>query len=176
MISTAVGYQEEIGPGDLILIRVQPGGSFPQDGTCDLGERCTSGDRWRPLGTARLRWRVDQTWTRHTSLVGAAALRVADLAWQGDPRRLPPTSEPHPGDRLVRGSPGGVWARTSPCIGGLSVASGMVIPQRCTCSNRTEDGGGLADMAVQIPSLSGTFTGCVSTCGAKDSSSALRSS
>jgi hypothetical protein len=92
---------------------------------------------------------------RARPLAGAAALRVADLAWQGDPRRLPPTSEPHPGDRLVRGSPGGVWARTSPCIGGLSVASGMVIPQRCTCSNRTEDGGWLADMAVQISSLSG---------------------
>jgi hypothetical protein len=35
------------------------------------------------------------------------------------------------------------------------VASGMVIPQRCTYSNRTEDGGWLADMAVQISSLSG---------------------
>jgi hypothetical protein len=61
--------------------------------------------RWRPLGTARLRWHVDQTWTRHARSRGAVALRVADLAWQGDPRRLPPTSEPRPGDRLVWGEP-----------------------------------------------------------------------
>jgi hypothetical protein len=54
--------------GDLILIRVLPTGSFPQDGTCDLGERCTAGDRWRPLRTARLRWHVDQTWTRRAPL------------------------------------------------------------------------------------------------------------
>jgi hypothetical protein len=33
---------------------------------------------------------------------GAAALRVADLGWQGRPRRLPPSSEPRLGDRLVR--------------------------------------------------------------------------
>src|SRR4030095_14503479 len=48
---------------DLILIRVLPTGSFPQDGICDLGERCTAGNRWRPLRTARPRWHVDQTWT-----------------------------------------------------------------------------------------------------------------
>jgi hypothetical protein len=48
---------------------------------------------------------VDQTWNRHARSRGAVALRVADLAWQGDPRRLPPTSEPRPGDRLVWGEP-----------------------------------------------------------------------
>jgi hypothetical protein len=39
---------------------------------------------------------------------------LAALGWQGDPRRLPPTREPRLGDRLVRGSPGGVWARDIP--------------------------------------------------------------
>jgi hypothetical protein len=33
-----------------------------------------------PLATAGFRWHVAQTWTKHASLVGAAALRVADLA------------------------------------------------------------------------------------------------
>ena len=51
---------------DLILIRVLPPGLFPQDRVCDLRERPTAGDRWRPLRTARFRWRVDQTWTRTT--------------------------------------------------------------------------------------------------------------
>jgi hypothetical protein len=51
------------------------------------------------------------------------------LAGKGDPRRLPPTSEPRLGDRLVRGSPGGVWARDIPCIDGLSLVTGMVVPQ-----------------------------------------------
>jgi hypothetical protein len=45
---------------------------------------------------------------------GAAALRIADLGWQGRPRRLPPPSEPRHDNRLVRGSPGGVWARDIP--------------------------------------------------------------
>jgi hypothetical protein len=43
--------------GDLILIRVLPTGSFPQDDTCDLGERCTAGDRYEPLGS-------DGMWTK----------------------------------------------------------------------------------------------------------------
>ncbi len=47
-------------------------------------------------------------------LAGAAALRVADLGWQGRPPPAAPTSEPRLGDRLVRGSPGGVWARDIP--------------------------------------------------------------
>jgi hypothetical protein len=62
---------------------------------------------------------VDQA----SSLAGAAALRVADLGRQGDPRRLPPTSEPRPGNRLVRGSPGGVWARDIPYLDGLSLVT-----------------------------------------------------
>jgi hypothetical protein len=72
---------------------------------------------WRPLETARNRSapmaggpNVDQV----RSPAGAAALRIADLGWQGRPPPTAPTSEPRPGDRLVRGSPGGVWARDIP--------------------------------------------------------------
>src|SRR4029450_5368807 len=51
------------GPGwtctsGLILIRDLHAGLFPQDGTCDLGERCTAGDRCEPLSS-------DGMWTRH---------------------------------------------------------------------------------------------------------------
>jgi hypothetical protein len=61
-----------------------------------------------PLETARNRsapMACGPNVDRARPLAGAAALRVADLAWQGDPRRLPPTSEPRPGDRLVWGEP-----------------------------------------------------------------------
>jgi hypothetical protein len=73
-------------------------------------------------------------------LVGTAALRIADLAEArqtpaGCPRQASPA-----GNRLVRGSPGGVWAKAIPYIGGLSLVS-EVIPQRLTCSNPTHDGG-----------------------------------
>jgi hypothetical protein len=52
--------------------------------------RNPAGDRWEPLGSDG----VAQTWTRHVPLVGAAALRLADLGWQGDPRRLPRQASP----------------------------------------------------------------------------------
>jgi len=45
------------GAGDLILIRVLHPGLFPQDRTWDLGERCTAGDRYEPLGS-------DGMWTK----------------------------------------------------------------------------------------------------------------
>jgi hypothetical protein len=96
--------------------------------------------RRRPLETARngsapmaCGPNVDQA----RPLAGAAALRIADLAWQGDPRRLPPTSGPAWAIALLGGALAGSGPGTSPYVGGLSVASGMVIPQRCTCSNRT---------------------------------------
>jgi site-specific recombinase XerD len=58
----ATGYER-----DRILIRVLPQGLFPQDRACNLRERPTAGDRWRPLRTARVRWHVDQTWTADRS-------------------------------------------------------------------------------------------------------------
>jgi hypothetical protein len=53
-------------------------------------------------------------WTRHTRSRGQRRSAWRTLAGKVDPRRLPPTSEPRLGDRLVRGSPGGVWARDIP--------------------------------------------------------------
>ena len=45
-------------------------------------------DRWRPLRTARIRWDVDQMWTRRPAR-WAAALRLADLSELGDDHRHP---------------------------------------------------------------------------------------
>src|SRR5215204_1136995 len=90
-----------------MLIRVQPPGLFPQDGTCDLGERCTAGDtgdRYEPLGS-------DGMWTKRgpgTPARGAATLRLADLAWQGRPPPAAPTSEPRLAIALVGGALAGL--------------------------------------------------------------------
>jgi hypothetical protein len=50
--------------------------------------------------TARFRWRVDQTWTKHAPLAGVTARRVVTLPGKRDPRQLPPTSEPTRGATL----------------------------------------------------------------------------
>jgi hypothetical protein len=58
-------------------------------------------------------------------------------------RQTPPAAPDKrapPGNRLARGSPGGVWARDIPCIDGLSLVRG-VLAQRLTCSNRAHDDG-----------------------------------
>jgi hypothetical protein len=74
-------------------------------------QRCTAGDRCEPLGS-------DGVWTKRgpgmPRLWGQRRSASRTLASKGDPRRLPPTSEPRLDDRLVRGSPGGVWARDIP--------------------------------------------------------------
>jgi hypothetical protein len=60
--------------GDLILIRVLHLGSFLQDRMCDLGERCTAGDRCEPLGSDEM-WTKrgpDQTSSRLGSLTSGA--------------------------------------------------------------------------------------------------------
>jgi hypothetical protein len=72
-------------PGDLILIRVLPPSLFPQDRACDLGERPTAGHRRRPLRTARLRWRVDQTWTDRATRRAGRGVPLPGLCRQADP-------------------------------------------------------------------------------------------
>jgi hypothetical protein len=52
------------------------------------------------------------------------------LAGKGDPRRLPPTSEPRLAIALLGGALAGSGPGTSPCIDGLSLVTGMVVPQR----------------------------------------------
>jgi hypothetical protein len=76
---------------------------------------------------------VDQTWTRPARSQGQRRSAWRTLPGKADPCRLPPISEPRLGDRLVRGSPGGVWARDIPCIDGLSEVTGMVVPHRPSC-------------------------------------------
>ena len=110
------------------------------DRLCDLGERRTAGDRCEPLGS-------DGVWPRRGPGAprsrGVAALRVADLGWQGDPGRLPPTSEPAMAIALLGGALAGSGPGTSPCVDGLSLVSGKVVPQNPERSNHTEDDGWL---------------------------------
>jgi hypothetical protein len=100
--------------------------------------------RWRPLETARnprLRWHVDPTWTRHARSRGQRRSASRTLPGKETPAGCPRQASPARAIALVGGALAGSGPGTSPCIGGLSVASGMVVPQGCTCSNRTEDGG-----------------------------------
>jgi hypothetical protein len=99
-----------------LLIRVQPPGSFPQDGTCDLGERCTAGDGWRPLGTARLRWHVDQTWTRHARSRGQRRSASRTLPGKETPAGCPRQARPARAIALLGGALAGSGPGTSPYI------------------------------------------------------------
>src|SRR5918998_389422 len=68
-------------------------------------------------------------------LAGAAALRVADLGWQGRPRRLPRQASPAWAIALLGGALAGSGPGTSPYIDGLSLVTGMVVPHHAACSN-----------------------------------------
>jgi hypothetical protein len=88
---------------------------------------CATMHRWRPLRTARFRWRVDQTWTRHRSR-GQRRSASRTLARKGDPRRLPRQASPAWAIALLGGALAGSGPGTSPCIDGLSLVTGMVVP------------------------------------------------
>jgi hypothetical protein len=121
-------------PGEHPLISALYPVLGPQDRACDLRNDV-------PLVTAENRSApriVAQTWTRHVPLVGAAARRVADLGWQGRPPPAAPDKRAPPGNRLVRGSLAGSGPGTSPCIDGLSLVSGIVVPRRLACSNHAQ--------------------------------------
>jgi hypothetical protein len=62
-----------------------------------------------------------------------------DLADKGDPRRLPSTSEPRLGDRLVRGALAGSGPGTSPWIDGLSLINRVVPPALSLFHHAPED-------------------------------------
>jgi hypothetical protein len=135
------------GPGHGGLIRVLPTGSFPQDGTCDLGERCTAGDRYELLGS-------DGMWTKRGPAKparGAATLRLADLCLARQTPPAAPDKRAPPGNRLVRGSPGGSGPGSSPCIGGLSPVTGMVVAQPLVCSNHALTVAGLDHISPPPP-------------------------
>ena len=66
------------GAEEHILIRDLRPGLFPQDRTCDLGERGTAGDRCEPLGS-------DGVWTKRgpSSAPGKARLIAEDQTAEG---------------------------------------------------------------------------------------------
>jgi hypothetical protein len=98
-------------------------GLFPQDCIGGLRERRAAGDRWRPLGAAGLRWRVDQRWTRHAARGGSGAPhRGACLARQTPP--ADPDKRAPPGNRLAGAALAGCGPGTSPYIDGLSLVTG----------------------------------------------------
>jgi hypothetical protein len=59
-------------------------------------------------------------------LVGAAARRVAGLAWQGRPPPAAPDKRAPPATALLGGALAGSGPGTSPCIDGLSLGSGGI--------------------------------------------------
>jgi hypothetical protein len=133
-----------------ILIRVQPPGSFPQDGTCDLGERCTAGDHWRPLETARLRWHVDKTWTRHAPLAGQRRSASRTLPGKETPAGYPRQASPARAIALLGGALAGSGPGTSPYVGAVP-GHRHGVPQRSARSSHAHDHG-LSSVWSRTPS------------------------
>jgi hypothetical protein len=112
---------------DLILIRVLPRACFRRiaSATCanDLPLE-TTGDRCEPLGSAGM-------WTKRgpgpPRSRGQRCCASRTLAGKVDPAGCP-DKRARLGDRLVRGSPGGVWARDIPLYRRAVPDTGMVIP------------------------------------------------
>ena len=108
-------------------------------------------------------------WTRACSACGGQRPSASrTLAGKGDPAGCPRQASPARAIALLGGALAGSGPGTSLYIGGLSVASGTVVPPGCTCSNHTEDDGWLGRHGRQISSLSGRFAGCVLAAGARD--------
>jgi hypothetical protein len=99
--------------------------------------------RWRPLGTARLRWHVDQRWTRPARSRGQRRSAWRTLAGKETPAGCPRQASPAWAIALLGGALAGSGPGTSPCIDGLSLVTGMVIPQPPAGSNHAHYGGWL---------------------------------
>jgi hypothetical protein len=106
--------------------------------------------RWRPLETVANRSapmacgpNVDQA----RPPAGAVALRVADLAGKETPVGCPRQASPAWAIALLGGALAGSGPGTSPCIDGLSLVSGMVIPQPLVGSNHAHGDGRLEQEA-----------------------------
>jgi hypothetical protein len=121
---------------DLVRLRVLHAALFAQDHTCDLGERGTAGERCGPLGSAGM-------WTRrgpaHPARGGSGAPHGGPWQARQTPADCPRTSESRLGDRLVRGSPGGVWARDIPLYRRAVPNHRHGGPQHAARSNRAHD-------------------------------------
>ena len=72
-----------------------------------------------------------------------------------------PTSEPRPATALLGGALAGSGPETSPCIDGLSLVTGMVIPQPFVCSNHVHDDGRLEQEAGKTSASLGPSTSCL---------------
>ena len=100
-------------------------------------ERRTVGDRHRAHASSGVWPNLGQVYVAR----GAAALRVAALGWRGDPRQLPRQASPAQAIALLGGALAGSGPGTSPCVDGLSLVTGMVVPQRPAYPNHAHDGG-----------------------------------
>jgi hypothetical protein len=100
-------------------------------------ERGTGGDRRRPLALLACGPRVDQACVARG---GSGAPRGGPWLARETPAGCPDKQAP-PGNRLGRGALAGSGPGTSPCIDGLSLVTGMVVPQRPVYPNHAHDGG-----------------------------------
>jgi hypothetical protein len=148
MTSVCAGHRVVVGlpglePGTSSLSGFCPQARFPRMAPSTWANDLpleTAEDRYEPLGS-------DGMWIRRgpgTPARGAATLRLADLAWA---RQTPPTTPdkraPARAIALLGGALAGSGPGTSPCIDGLSLTSGMVVPQHPACSNHAHSGGWL---------------------------------
>jgi hypothetical protein len=117
-------------PRDLILIRVLRAGLFPLDRTCDLRERWTASDRWEPLGS-------DGMWTKRgpgtPARGGSGAPPGGPCLARQTPAGCPRQASPARAIALLGGALAGSGPGTSPCIDGLSLVTGMVVPHHRVC-------------------------------------------
>src|SRR5215207_4243326 len=100
-------------------------------------QRCTAGDRCEPLGS-------DGVWTKRgpgmPACGGSGAPPGGPWLARETPAGCPRQASPAWAIALLGGAPAGSGPGTSPCIDGLSLVSGMVVPQHPAGSNHTHDG------------------------------------
>src|SRR5918993_4093592 len=117
--------------GDLILIRVLHGGLFPQDRSCDLRNDA-------PLVLMACGPNMDQT---RPACGGSGAPPRGPWRARETPAGCPRQASPAWAIALLGGALAGSGPGTSPCIDGLSLVTGMVVPQHPAGSNHIQDGG-----------------------------------
>jgi hypothetical protein len=105
-----------------------------------LGEGCTAEDRYEPLGS-------DGMWTKGgpgpPRSRGQRRSAWRTLAGKETPAGCPRQASPAWAIALLGGALAGSGPGTSPCIDGLSLVTGMVVPQPPAGSNHAHYGGWL---------------------------------
>jgi hypothetical protein len=110
----------------LILISALPGPVSPGSRLRPV-EPCTAGDRWKPLVPMMCGPIVDQACVARG---GSGAPRGGPWLARETPAGCPRQASPARAIALLGGALAGSGPGTSPCIDGLSLATGMVVPQR----------------------------------------------